>query len=140
MDSKDVSSIAIIPQFYAGREVFITGATGFIGKVLVERLLSTCPDIGRLHLLMRVKRGEAPEARLQKLKESPVFDVLRNDYPDRLNKLSPITGDINKLNLGFTEKTIADLNNVRLILFLLTNRLITMIKITLLTQKTEKET
>ncbi|KAJ0182913.1 hypothetical protein K1T71_000889 [Dendrolimus kikuchii] len=63
----------LIPQFYAGRSIFITGATGFMGKVLVERLLSTCPDIERLYLLMRQKKDVSPEKRLLQLKQSQLF-------------------------------------------------------------------
>ncbi|CAG9791127.1 unnamed protein product [Diatraea saccharalis] len=114
VDSKDASDIAIIPQFYAGREVFITGATGLIGKLLVERLLSTCPDIRRLYLLVRMKRGESPETRLNNLRDCSVFEVLRKNNPDQLKKLSFIPGDIMKFDLGLTDKTIADLHNVRI--------------------------
>lgn len=40
--------------------------------MLIERLLWTCPDVGRLLLLMREKRDVPPEKRLAKLKESQV--------------------------------------------------------------------
>ncbi|KAH9645837.1 hypothetical protein HF086_015197 [Spodoptera exigua] len=73
----------LIPEYFAGREVLITGATGFMGKVLVERLLWTCPDIGRLHLLMRHKRDVAPDKRLALLKQSQsinyhLLDIVHN--------------------------------------------------------------
>ncbi|CAG9791124.1 unnamed protein product [Diatraea saccharalis] len=118
MDSKDGINIAIIPQFYAGREVFITGATGFVGKVLVERLLSTCPDICRLHLLITVKRGESPEARLDKLKKSPIYDVLHKNKPDQLKKLSLVHGDFNEVDLGITDKAIDALRDVSIVFHL----------------------
>ncbi|XP_047542658.1 putative fatty acyl-CoA reductase CG5065 isoform X1 [Vanessa atalanta] len=91
---------ALLPQFYAGRDIFITGATGFMGKVLIERLLSTCPDVGRLHLLMRSKKGETPEKRLMKLKQSQVFDIIRQQNPSQLDKLSFIQGDVAQPGLG----------------------------------------
>ena len=47
--------------------MFITGATGFMGKVLVEKLLRSCPDIGRLYLLMRPLPGKDAAHRLQEL-------------------------------------------------------------------------
>ena len=46
-------SVSNISQFYEGRSIFITGATGFMGKVLVEKLLRSCPGIKCLYLLMR---------------------------------------------------------------------------------------
>ena len=61
-----------IPQFYAGRSIFITGATGFMGKVLIEKLLRSCPDIQDIFLLMRPKKGTSIDDRLRKLIALPV--------------------------------------------------------------------
>ncbi len=36
-----------------GERIFITGATGFVGKVLVEKLLWSVPEVGGLLLLVR---------------------------------------------------------------------------------------
>ena len=33
----------------------MTGITGFIGKILLEKLLSSIPRIGRIYLLIRQK-------------------------------------------------------------------------------------
>ena len=54
-----------IAEFYNGRSVFITGATGFMGKVLVEKLLRSCPDIKAVYLLIRPKKGQDVSTRLQ---------------------------------------------------------------------------
>ena len=56
-----------IGEFYAGRSVFITGATGFMGKVLVEKLLRSCPQVKHLYLLMRPSKGKDADTRLQEL-------------------------------------------------------------------------
>lgn len=56
-----------IVKFYEDRSIFITGATGFMGKVLVEKLLRTCPGINRLYLLMRPSKGKEVASRLQEL-------------------------------------------------------------------------
>lgn len=52
-----------IAKWFSGQVLFITGATGFMGKVLVEKLLRDCPDITECYLLMRAKRGIEPEQR-----------------------------------------------------------------------------
>ncbi|XP_045770103.1 putative fatty acyl-CoA reductase CG5065 [Maniola jurtina] len=106
---------ALLPQFYAGRDIFITGATGFMGKVLIERLLSTCPDVGRLHLLMRQKKGVTPEKRLQQLKQSQVFDVVRQKHPSQLDKLCMIPGDVAHPGLGIAPQDLRQLQEVSIV-------------------------
>lgn len=56
-----------IPEYYAGKTLFITGATGFMGKVLVEKLLYSCPDIKKMYLLLRPKKGHSSKERLDDL-------------------------------------------------------------------------
>ena len=61
-----------IVNYLAGKSVFITGGTGFLGKVLVEKLLRCCPDIQRIYLLMRAKAGSDINARLEQLVDNKV--------------------------------------------------------------------
>lgn len=46
-----------IAEFYGGKNILITGATGFMGKVLVEKLLRDCGDVKCIYILVRMKRG-----------------------------------------------------------------------------------
>lgn len=61
-----------IPKLYTDRSVFITGGTGFMGKVLVEKLLRSCPGIKNIYLLIRPKKGQETTARLNDLLNAPV--------------------------------------------------------------------
>lgn len=61
-----------VTDFYANKDVFLTGGTGFLGKVLIEKLLRSCPDIGRIFVLMRNKRGKSIETRVTELAACPV--------------------------------------------------------------------
>lgn len=56
--------MASIAEFYAGKNVLITGATGFMGKVLVEKLLRSCPEVRSLYLLVRPKAGQSMQQRV----------------------------------------------------------------------------
>lgn len=61
-----------VSEFYHGKTVFITGGTGFMGKVLLEKLLRACPGLARVYLLIRPKKGQDARERLQQLLCSPV--------------------------------------------------------------------
>ena len=61
-----------IAQFYAKKDVFITGATGFMGKCLMEKLLRSCPDVGRIMILTRPKKGKTVNDRVESILSSKV--------------------------------------------------------------------
>lgn len=65
-------------DYYSGKNVFITGATGFMGKVLLEKLLRCIPNIGNIYILIRAKRGAQPQKRLQNLFNLPVSIKILN--------------------------------------------------------------
>ncbi|XP_063926565.1 fatty acyl-CoA reductase 1-like [Zophobas morio] len=89
-----------IPEFYRNKTIFITGGSGFIGKVLVEKLLRSCPDLKTIYLLLRQKKGLSPEERIKTITDLPLFDVLKSKNPDSLNKIKIVVGDVRELDLG----------------------------------------
>ncbi|KAK3907438.1 Putative fatty acyl-CoA reductase [Frankliniella fusca] len=92
-----------VADFYRGRSVFITGSTGFMGKVLVEKLLRTCPDVSALYLLLRPQRhGNDVRRRLEDLLHTPIFDEIRRSRPDALRKVVVIPGDLTLPDLGIS--------------------------------------
>ncbi|XP_033209164.1 fatty acyl-CoA reductase wat-like isoform X3 [Belonocnema kinseyi] len=93
-----------VRQFYEGENVFITGGTGFMGKILIEKLLRYCPEIGNIYLLMRIKKGKPTHERLSEIATLPMFDPLRKINPDFQTKLVPISGDASKPGLGLSSE------------------------------------
>lgn len=61
-----------INEWYRGRKVFVTGASGLMGKVLIEKLLYSVPDVGCVYALVRSKRGKSPESRIEDMWKLPV--------------------------------------------------------------------
>lgn len=69
----------------------------------MEKLLRSCPGIKNIYLLIRPKRGQEINARLSELLNGPLFDKLRKERPNDLNKIIPIQGDITSDELGISE-------------------------------------
>lgn len=61
-----------VPASYAGKGVLITGATGFIGKVLLEKLLRCCPDLDCIYCLVRPQAEQTVQNRLDEVTNSEV--------------------------------------------------------------------
>lgn len=61
-----------VADTFVGKNIFITGGTGFMGKVFLEKLLRMCPDVKMIYVLMRVKKGKNPKERIQEVFASPV--------------------------------------------------------------------
>jgi Male sterility protein len=65
-----------IAEFLVGKNIFITGGTGFLGTILIERLLSATPNIGKIYVLIRQKNGYTPESRIEHLLSKIVSRVV----------------------------------------------------------------
>lgn len=61
-----------VRECFRNKTIFITGASGFIGKALLEKLLRSCPDLKKIYVLMRPKRNQSSKERLEKLFSSEV--------------------------------------------------------------------
>ena len=60
-----VGKLNSIQEFYKDKTIFITGGSGFMGKVLIEKLLYSCSDLKELIVLMRPKRGKTAMQRVE---------------------------------------------------------------------------
>lgn len=74
------------------------------------------PDVGKIYLLMRPKKGKEISERLQEFPKNPVFEkLLQSHTTDVFQKLIPIAGDVGEENLGLSpqdRQTLVDNVNV----------------------------
>ncbi|XP_049767049.1 fatty acyl-CoA reductase 1-like isoform X4 [Schistocerca cancellata] len=106
---EDVRSGPRVPQWYAGRSVLVTGATGFLGLAVVEKLLRSCPEIGTIYMLVRPKRGQDPQERLEAYVSNVIFSKVRDERPDFARHLSVIGGDVSSPDFQLEDQDIAAL-------------------------------
>ncbi|MEZ4334735.1 MAG: fatty acyl-CoA reductase [Myxococcota bacterium] len=85
------------------REVLLTGATGFVGKVVLETLLRRRYELGlrRIRVLVRAGDERHAAARLRELLRSPCFDGLE---PGWEQLVVPIAGDVTRSGFGLASE------------------------------------
>jgi fatty acyl-CoA reductase len=115
-----------IPEFYTGQTIFLTGGTGFLGKVrlltsfiianfsymlqvILEKVLRSCPGIKRVYLLARGRKGKSAEQRIQDMFAGSVFDQLRAVQPSFHEKVSVVLGEMTEPRLGLSTEAYAEL-------------------------------
>ncbi|KAJ1487483.1 male sterility protein-domain-containing protein [Baffinella frigidus] len=99
-----------VNAFLRGKDVLITGGSGFIGKVLMEKVLRSFPSVGRVFVLLRPSRKSgrsAPRRLEEEIAASVCFSRLREMWPAFSERLVPIAGDIGKPLLGMSEEDAA---------------------------------
>uniref|UniRef100_A0A8C1J0I1 Fatty acyl-CoA reductase n=1 Tax=Cyprinus carpio TaxID=7962 RepID=A0A8C1J0I1_CYPCA len=106
-----------ISEWYAGKNVLITGATGFMGKVLMEKLLRSCPDVNALYILVRPKAGQSMSERVQDMMKCKLFDRVREDNPDFHQKIIPISSELTQPGLAISPEDVQTLTSCINIVF-----------------------
>ena len=105
-----------VRDYYAGKVVLLTGGTGLLGKVLVEKLLRDFTHLRRLYVLIRPKTHPngtvtEPGDRLwQEVFQSSAFDRLRAALGEGFSalveeKVVAVAGDLSQDRLGMDDET-----------------------------------
>jgi len=100
-----------IVTYLRGKTLLITGATGFLAKAIVEKILRCAPEVGRVYLVVRSRRkkdGTTLSARERvegEILQSAAFARLREIHGDRFAdvmsaKVHAVEGDLTLDHLG----------------------------------------
>ena len=99
----------MIRDALAGKRLFITGTTGFLGTNLLERLLRSVPDC-EIVLLVRAGRRSSVEQRLaREIFKNDAFDRLRDELGAAgfaemtARRVTPVAGDVGRDGLGLDD-------------------------------------
>jgi len=66
MDVAGARNPSQIVEFYKGKTIFLTGVTGFLGKILLAQLFQHCPGVKKVICLIRGRQGVSASARFEK--------------------------------------------------------------------------
>ncbi|MGH8987038.1 MAG: SDR family oxidoreductase, partial [Acidimicrobiales bacterium] len=99
----------MIPEALAGRRIAVTGATGFLGTALVERLLRSVPGCEVVVLVRPGRRATAAERTAREIVRNDCFDRLRSELAGRFDaeverRLRTIAGDVGTDGLGLSDQ------------------------------------
>ncbi|CAI5517001.1 unnamed protein product [Closterium sp. Naga37s-1] len=111
----DAKGLGIV-EFLRGKHILVTGATGFLAKALVEKILREQPDVGRLYLFIQPRADQPAQQRLEQLVESPIFGHLRSKHGSAYEqfmaaKLGAVEGDISREGLGLSPSVLEEIRS-----------------------------
>ncbi|XP_008228919.1 PREDICTED: fatty acyl-CoA reductase 3-like isoform X2 [Prunus mume] len=103
-----------ILQFIQNKNILVTGATGFLAKIFVEKILRVQPNVKKLYLLLRAVDTKSATQRLHnEIIGKDLFRVLREKWGAGMNsivseKLTVVPGDISHEDLGLKDSNLRE--------------------------------
>ena len=105
-----------VRHYLRGKTILLTGGTGFLGKVVAERLLRAAPELECVYLLIRVSNEPAAARFDGEVVSAGVFNALadthRGSWPTLVrDMLVPVAGDVSQPRLGLSDDDYAALTS-----------------------------
>jgi len=92
-----------VTEFLKNQTIFLTGVTGFLGKVLLWKALNEAGENIKFYVLVRPSKDGNIEQRIEEVFNTKIFDELLRSKPQLKECVIPIQGDITKEDLGLSE-------------------------------------
>lgn len=94
-----------VSQTLASTEILLTGANGFLGKVVLSLLLDRFPDLRPIHILVRPREGQSAAERFKSavLDSPPLAAIAAHGVAGSMSeRVVAHSGDISQPSLGLT--------------------------------------
>lgn len=110
------NSLMNVKDFFKGKTLFLSGTTGFVGKVVLEKILRSLSDIKRIYIMVRPKKSVTIQERLEKeILSSEIFSFYLTENIEMkkalLEKMKPVAGDLVMDKLGLSVEDRSELVN-----------------------------
>lgn len=99
-----------------GKNILITGCSGFLGKVVLEKLLRAVPTVNKIFLLIRgnIRNPSASKRFYNEVATASIFDRLKKENPGRFNslceeKICVVSGEITCDKFGLSNAEFVEL-------------------------------
>ncbi|KAF4367182.1 probable fatty acyl-CoA reductase 4 [Cannabis sativa] len=103
-----------IQHFLESKTILVTGSTGFLGKLLVEKILRIQPNVKKFYLLLRAPDDDSAIQRMQsEVIGKELFKEIRGKWGKEFEsfiseKLIPVAGDVSMQNLGVKDANLSE--------------------------------
>ncbi|CAO1365557.1 unnamed protein product [Diamesa serratosioi] len=101
-EDEEVKNTPVL-DFYRNKCIFLTGGSGFIGKLLLEKLLRI--KVKEIVLLLRPKKGKTTNERITEMFSGVVFHKLKTNDLSFMKRIKIIEGDLQVAGLGLSEES-----------------------------------
>ncbi|XP_033219998.1 fatty acyl-CoA reductase 1-like [Belonocnema kinseyi] len=102
-------------EWFGDREVLLTGVTSEVGRILLEKVLRTFPEL-KVHAVLRSRFGYSKDDRVKKIFASPGYERLRQKDPNAISRVKALEGNILYEGLGLSKQDKATLRKVSVVL------------------------
>ncbi|KAK7263381.1 hypothetical protein RJT34_30970 [Clitoria ternatea] len=106
--------VGSILHFLQNKTILITGATGFLAKILLEKILRVQPNVKRLYLLLRAADAKSATHRMHnEIIGKDLFRLLKEKSGSNFNsfiskKVTLVPGDISREDLGLEDSLLRE--------------------------------
>jgi HAD superfamily hydrolase (TIGR01490 family) len=106
----------LLAEAYKDKNILLTGGTGFLGTAMVEKMLRSLPNLGKLYLLVRASDKKTATDRFEKdMLASAAFANLGEEKGDAFeeyakSKVRILEGDVHADSLGLGEDELSELS------------------------------
>lgn len=93
----------VLKNFYDDKTILVTGATGFVGRLLLAKLMRM-GNVKEILIISRPKKGKTNEERLDKILSGFLFQEVNKYDAGFKNKLRIVNGDMELDDLGVSSE------------------------------------